>query len=154
MISIHLRPAQITDAPALANLLHAQNAFATVIAESMEFTTQRVASRLQEAIPERDTILVAEVNNTVVAYGAVRWFPGLILPGPDAYLSELFVLPEFRGMQIGSQILAKLRAEASSRKATRLWCINFRERDSYKRAYYKKSGWEEKDIAVFFQQIP
>ena len=123
------------------------------MAEAEAETIARVRLRLEESLPQRDTILVAEQEGIILGYAAVRWFPGLILPGPDAYLSELFLLPDSTGHGIGSQLLTHLRAEARERKATRLWCINFKARPSYQRSYYRKSGWDEQDIAVFFTKL-
>lgn len=148
-----IRQARPEDAHGIANVLHAQQVFTAMLMATMDETAIRTSERLQNVISERDTIYVATQGDTILGYGAVRWFQGFILPGPEAYLSELFVLPEFRGQKVGSHLLAKLRQDAIDRGCTRLWCINLRSRDSYQRGYYRKSGWEEKDIAVFFDSL-
>lgn len=148
-----IRPAQVDDAQGIACVLHAQQVFSAMLLPTHQETAERTAERLRVNDPKYDSVYVAIQYGQVVGYGAVRWLNGLILPGPDAYLSELFVVPEFRSRKIGSTILAKLREEAIDRGSTRLWCINLRTRDSYQRGYYKKSGWEEKDIAVFFDAL-
>lgn len=145
-----IRPAQVDDALGIASVLHAQQVFSAMLLPTPQETAERTAERLRENDPKHDTVYVAINDGQVVGYGAVRWLNGLILPGPDAYLSELFVSPEFRSKKIGSALLAKLRKDAINRGSIRLWCINLRARDSYQRGYYKKSGWEEKDIAIFF----
>ena len=151
--SILIRPAQEEDALGIAEVLHAQQTFASSLMPNPEETAARTAKRLEAMDADHETVYVAALGNQLIAYGAVRWLHSFILPGPDAYLSELFVLPEHRSQHIGSQLLAKLHEEAKERGSTRLWCINLRTRESYQRGYYKKCGWEEKDIAVFFNYL-
>jgi ribosomal protein S18 acetylase RimI-like enzyme len=150
---ILIRNVQIDDALGIANVLHSQQVFSAMLMPTPAETASRTRERIQSILPDRDSVYVAVLNNQIVGYGAVRWFNGFILPGVDAYLSELFVMPEFRSQKIGSQLLEALRQDAIVRGATRLWCINLRSRESYQRGYYRKSGWEEKDIAVFFDAL-
>lgn len=150
---IIIRPAQESDALGIAEVLHAQQVFSAMLLSSPQETAVRITERLRTGYPQYDSVYVAVHDQQIVGYGAVRWLNGLILPGPDAYLSELFVLPEFRSQGIGTALLSRFRQEAVERGSTRLWCINLRNRDSYQRGYYKKSGWEEKDIAVFFKTL-
>lgn len=150
-MSVFIRSAIPDDALAIAEILHAQNTFAHLADEPPDKTCQRVRERLESSIPSHDQVLVAVENDRVIGYGAVRWMPNLILRGPDGYLSELFLFPEARGKGVGPLLLDTFRAEAKHRQAERLWCINFRERDSYQRGFYRKSGWTERDIAVFME---
>lgn len=144
-----IRTADPSDAPAIASILHAQRVFSHLADEPVDKTCQRVRDRLEASIPTHDQILVARDDDRILGYGAVRWLPNLILRGPDGYLSELFLHPDARGRGVGTALLDAFRAEARRRGADRLWCINFRERESYQRGFYRKSGWTERDIAVF-----
>ena len=151
--SVIIRSAQVDDALGIAEVLHAQQVFSALLMPTPVETAERTAERLRVCNPQSESLYVAIHKQQVVGYGALRWWNSLILPGPDAYLSELFVLPDYRSQGIGSALLLRLRQDAVARGSTRLWCINLRNRDSYLRGYYKKSGWEEKDIAVFFDTL-
>ncbi len=150
-VDYEIRQANPLDSQGIASLLRAQNIFKHMQNESEEQTAERIRARIESSTPSRDSILVAISGNKICGYGAVRWMPNLILRGIDGYLSELFVHPDSTGRKIGTKILNSFRLEASTRKAERLWCINLRDRESYNRQYYLKSGWEERDIAVFVE---
>lgn len=150
-MTVQIRAADPVDSVAIAEILHAQMAFAHLLDEPPDQTAGRIRQRLFSSIPSHDQVLVALEGDRVVGYGAVRWMPNLILRGPDGYLSELFLHPAVCGHGIGTSLLDAFRAEAKKRQADRLWCINFRDRDSYRRGFYRKSGWTERDIAVFME---
>jgi len=65
-------------------------------------------------------------------------------------VSELFVREEFRGQKIGSQLLEAVKVEARNRGCFHLMLLNLRKRDSYKRQFYPKHGWEERPDAANF----
>ncbi len=118
--------------------LHTQQVFSAILLPTPQETAERTAERLRENDPKHNTIYVAISDGQVVGYGAVRWLNGLTY-------HQSSVLKK-----IGSALLTKLQKDAIDRGSIRLWCINLRARDSYQRGYYKKSGREEKDIAIFF----
>lgn len=153
-LTLLIREAVLDDAEGIADLLRAQGIFEHIDREPEKGTAARLRKRLKEALPTHDTILVALEMGKIVGYGAVRWMPNLILKGPDGYLSELFLRPEATGKGIGTRILERFDEEAKRRGAERLWCINLRDRESYSRSYYRKQGWEERDIAVFMHRYP
>ncbi len=96
-------------------------------------------------------ILVAELpSGEVAGYCAVHWLPYLILTGPEGYVSELFIKEEFRGQGVGSQLLETIKAKARDRGCSRLMLLNMRKRESYKRQFYSKQGWEERSEAANF----
>ena len=74
----------------------------------------------------------------------------MFLPGPSAYLSELFVLPAARGRGIGTELLEHVIAGAKTRKASRIMLNNNREKDSYERGFYLKHGFEERSTMANF----
>jgi GNAT superfamily N-acetyltransferase len=80
----------------------------------------------------------------------VHWLPYLLLPGPEGYVSELFLRESSRGLGIGGQLIETVKAEALKRNCSRLMLLNLRKRESYKRGFYKKQGWEERQEAVNF----
>ncbi len=97
------------------------------------------------------TLLVAAGDEgQLLGYAAVHWIPDLFLPGPEGYLSELFVDPDARGLGIGGALLDAIVSKARDRGCSRLQLINFRHRESYVRGFYAKHGWEERPTAANF----
>ena len=86
----------------------------------------------------------------VLGYAAGHLLPYLFLSCPEGYISELFVLAKGRAMGIGTRLLEEVKTEARERGCSRLRLLNSRRRESYKRGYYRKLGWEErKEMADF-----
>ncbi|MBC8524039.1 MAG: GNAT family N-acetyltransferase [Chlorobium phaeobacteroides] len=84
----------------------------------------------------------------------MQWLPYLVLPAPEGYVSELFVAESWRGQGIGKQLLATAEEEAKTRGCSRLMLCNNRDRDSYRRGFYQKLGWEERaSIANFIFRL-
>lgn len=145
-MNIQIRKAEAADVPAIANLLRSLGFFARISAETLETTQQRVRTHLAlAAADDSHLILVAETAaGEIAGYCAAHWLPYLILPGPEGYVSELFVQESFRGQGIGGQLLDSIKAEAKQRGCSRLMLLNLRKRESYQRRFYPKQGWEER----------
>jgi N-acetylglutamate synthase-like GNAT family acetyltransferase len=155
-MDIQIRKAKMTDVPAISNLLRSLNLFAHINHEEIQFTQQRVHRHLELCISDDShLILVAQTaNGDITGYCAVHWLPYLILAGPEGYISELFIKEEFRGRGIGNILLEEIKVEAQNRGCSRLMLLNIRNRDSYKRQFYTKHGWEERpDAANFVFQL-
>ncbi len=150
--NLHIRDASIDDAASIASILRAIGDFPHVNAESHADTTRRIRTRIDNSISSHDQILVASVDGEICGYGAMRWLQNLLLNGIDGYLSELFIHPLHAGKNVGTSIIGEFRKEAKRRKAERIWCINLKNRESYRRGFYKKMGWEERNIAVFMEK--
>lgn len=86
----------------------------------------------------------------LASYASVHWLPYLIHAGPEGYVSELFVAEAARGQRLGSRLLATIEAEARGRGCARLQLLAFRTRDSYRRRFYPKAGWEERPDGASF----
>jgi GNAT superfamily N-acetyltransferase len=96
-------------------------------------------------------VYVAETEEGEIAgYAAVHWLPYLLLLGPEGYVSELFIRESDRGQGIGTQLLEVVKQEAEARGCARLMLLNMHERESYRRGFYKKQGWEERPDAANF----
>ena len=145
-MDIQIRKAAASDVPAITNLLRALGFFARINAESAETTQARILKHLAlAAADDSHLILVAETPaGEIAGYCAAHWLPYLILPGPEGYVSELFVDEAFRGQGIGGQLLDAVKAEAQQRGCSRLMLLNLRKRESYQRRFYPKQGWEER----------
>jgi len=80
----------------------------------------------------------------------VHWLSYLFLPGPEGYVSELFLRPSARGQGLGASLLETVKAEAQERGAYRLSLLNNKSRESYERGFYTKQGWEERPLMANF----
>ncbi len=147
-----IRKATPPDAPAIVEIVRGVAWFTHLEAEPVAVTEQRVLDLLDlDGTNPSHSLYVAEDSaGTVVGYVAVHWFPYLFLPGPEGYVSELFVREDARGQGVGSQLLATVRREAEERGCFRLMLLNNRHRESYQRRFYEKAGWQERDWLVSF----
>lgn len=149
--NILIREAQREDASAIAAILRTLGWVERMKNETAVTTEQHVAHMLELAAREDcNTVLVAERNDgTVVGYLAVHWFPNL-MRGLDGYVSELFVHPDATGQGAGSRLIEAVRMHATRRGCARLILMNRRIRESYRRGFYAKHGWEELRDGAFF----
>jgi len=152
MTKILVRLATAEDAAGLASLLRSIGWFGRISEEPPEKTMEEVTAALAQALAgDSHAVWVAEgADGHVLAYAAAHWLPYLFLPGPEGYLSELFVREEARGQGIGSRLLEAVKAEAKRRGCSRLQLVNFRQRESYQRGFYAKAGWEERPDGASF----
>ncbi|MBN2388148.1 MAG: GNAT family N-acetyltransferase [Anaerolineales bacterium] len=147
-----IRLARSGDAPALADLIRELGMFAYLAAEPAQATGVRVAEHLSMCLADDSHLVcVAEDGDGVIAgYVAVHWLPYLILAGPEGYVSELFVRELARGQGLGARLLEAVEVEARRRGCTRLMLLNMRPRESYRRGFYAKRGWQERPEAANF----
>lgn len=147
-----IRQATIQDAPALTQLLRELNYFHQLEEQSYEETLLQVEHQLEADLStDTHTLYVAEdENGKLSGYATVHWLPYLFLPGPEGYVSELFVSPKSRGQGSGTRLLETIRQEAQQRGCSRLSLINMRQRESYQRGFYKSRGWQESPEAANF----
>lgn len=144
-----IRRAKPADAPAIAAILRELveefGWFPLLKDEPAAETEARVARHLDLCLADDShTVLVAENSaGAVIGYISVHWLPYLMLPGPEGYVSELFILESERGKGIGRKLLDTIREEALGRGCTRLHLVTAREgRDAYD--IYLKWGWTER----------
>jgi GNAT superfamily N-acetyltransferase len=149
--NILIREARQEDASAIAAILRTLGWVERLKNETVVTTEQHVAHMLELAAREDcNTVLVAERNDgVVVGYLAVHWFPNL-MRGLDGYVSELFVHPDATGQGAGSRLIETVRMYATRRGCARLLLMNRRIRESYRRGFYAKHGWEELRDGAFF----
>ena len=151
-MEIDIRKAQPGDAMGIAAILRGLEWITRFAAEPIEATAQRVAHHLELCHADGShTVYVAENEGGEIAgYAAVHWLPYLLLLGPEGYVSELFIREADRGQGIGTQLLETVKKEAEARGCARLMLLNMHERESYRRGFYKKQGWEERPDAANF----
>lgn len=124
-MSTHIRKAHLQDVAALTALLKSLGWFALLASESSEATQERIAHHLTLChADESHSIYVAEQDSEIVGYIAVHWLPYLFLPGPECFVSELFVCESVRRQGLGTQLLEAVKAEAQVRGCSRLMSVN------------------------------
>ncbi len=151
-MTITIRKAELSDVPAITDLVRGLNLFAHVKAETPEQSSECITRHLGLCLADDShSIYVAETDRGEIAgYGAVHWLPYLILAGPEGYVSELFLRDSFRGQGIGRDLLDVIKQEAKTRGCARLMLLNMRSRESYQRQFYAKQGWQEREDAANF----
>ncbi|MGB0922524.1 MAG: GNAT family N-acetyltransferase [Alphaproteobacteria bacterium] len=95
-------------------------------------------------------LLLAEIKGSMVGFCVMHRIPVPILGGTEGYISDLFVRADARGHDVGHRLLE--RAEEISRVEgfLRLHVINYRERESHKREFYPKLGFQEREDTADF----
>lgn len=151
-MDVEIRRARAEDAPAIAELLREIGYFERINREAPETTRERVARHLALCGADGShSVYVAEgPQGGIAGYGAVHWLPYLILSGPEGYVSELFLREAARGQGIGAKLLEAIKAEAGERGCARLCLLNRKDRESYRRGFYAKQGWEERELMANF----
>jgi GNAT superfamily N-acetyltransferase len=151
-MEFHIRKAQASDAEALTRLIRGIGWFERFNAEPFDAACDRLASHLDLCTADDSHSVYVAVNASaeLLGYVSVHWLPYLFLPGPEGFVSELFVQNAQRGMGIGARLLDMVVQEARARGCARLQLINFRHRESYQRQFYTKQGWEERPLAANF----
>jgi GNAT superfamily N-acetyltransferase len=150
-MTIQIRNANAHDAQALAELLQDVGWFEAFKHEPLDLMAPRVQRQIEQCLDDNShSIFVAESEGEILGYGSVHWLPYLFLPGPEGYISELFVRESARGAGLGGKLLEAIQAEARARGCARLSLINLRNRESYARRFYEKAGWEERSEAANF----
>ena len=147
-----IRSARAEDAPAIAVLLAALGDLPMLAGEDVADVAAR---HVPVAVASPDTtLLVVEDDRGLIGYANVHWVRDLFMPGPEGYLSELFILESHSGRGIGSEVLAMIEAEARERGAFRLSVLNAKRRASYERRFYEQHGWVERpEIANFVRWL-
>lgn len=151
-MDIQIRKATDQDAPVIAELLRTVGLFAHINAETPRATLDHVSRhlRLCQADDSHSVYVAHHPAGEILGYCAVHWLPYLILSGPEGYVSELFLRESSRGHGVGGLLLETVKAEARERGCSRLMLLNLRDRESYKRGFYRKQGWQERPEAINF----
>jgi GNAT superfamily N-acetyltransferase len=152
-----IRAATENDAAAIAAIVHAMGELRSVASQAISVTEDTVRLNLARmGTSGTSTAYVAEgAAGPIVGYCAVHWVPFLFFAGGEAYVTELFVGPADSGKGIGSKLIATVIEESKRRGCSRVSLLNGRDGESYRREFYKKLGWVERDrMANFVFPLP
>jgi ribosomal protein S18 acetylase RimI-like enzyme len=134
-----IRLARPEDAPVVGRLLHAFN---------IEFgeptpTPEVIAGRAAPLIESRElTVLLA--GDAPDGFAALRFRPSIYTGALDAYLEELYVVPERRGRGFGRALLETAIDHARERGAAHIE-LNTSEDDAAARALYESAGFTNRE---------
>jgi GNAT superfamily N-acetyltransferase len=134
-----IRLASAADAPAFGRLLHAFN---TEFGESTP-DADVIAARAAPLI-ESGEVTVLFTGDGPDGFAELRFRPSLYTGAFDAYLEELYVVPERRGRGLGRALLEAAMEHARERGAARM-DLGTSETDVAARALYESAGFTNRE---------
>ncbi len=131
----------------MAAVVHAMSEVHSVASESVAATAGKMEHNLRQAAASGcSTAYVAETpGGEIAGYCAVHWVAFLFFSGGEAYVTELFVRPRDSGKGVGTKLLDTVVAEARERGCSRLSLLNGRDSEAYRRGFYARRGWIERE---------
>lgn len=138
--SMLIRPADEQDIPAIIKLL-SELGYNLDDSPAFRRTWKEIFS------DPKMGIVVADDEGTIAGYLAYSFRPQLRLLGLSMEIDELSVLSSYRGRGIGADLIEFAKDLAKSKSIKRIILSTNRERDSYKRNFYQKNGFQEKNSA-------
>ena len=134
-----IRLAEAADAPAFGRLLHAFN---TEFGEETP-VADVIAARAVPLISSGEvTVLLA--GDGPDGFAELRFRPSLYTGALDAYLEELYVVPERRGQGLGRALLEAAMGHARERGAARI-DLGTSEADVAALALYESAGFTNRE---------
>ena len=144
MAGVQIRSASERDSDKISGLIISLSILPWVREVPSEDIIANIRDKFK-AMGSSTRIFVAETNSgNIVGYGSITLIPNLLLEGKEGYVSELFVADNSRGIGIGTDILRRMEEYARENGCSRLSLLNLEDRESYRRSYYPKRGWQER----------
>ena len=134
-----IRLATTADAPAFGRLLHAFNAEFGEPTPDAETIAERAAPLI-----ESGEVMVLLGGNGPDGFAQLRFRPSLYTGALDAYLEELYVVPERRGHGLGRALLEAAMRYAKERGAAHI-DLGTSEDDVAARALYESAGFTNRE---------
>jgi ribosomal protein S18 acetylase RimI-like enzyme len=134
-----IRLAIAADALAFGRLLHAFNAEFEETTPSADMIAERAAPLI-----ESGEVTVLFAGDGPAGFAELRFRPSLYTGALDAYLEELYVVPERRGQGIGRALLEAAMKHARERGAARI-DLGTSEDDVAARALYESAGFTNRE---------
>jgi ribosomal protein S18 acetylase RimI-like enzyme len=134
-----IRLASAADAPAFGRLLHAFNIEFGESTPDAEVIAERAAPLI-----ESGEVTVLFTGDGPDGFAELRFRPSLYTGALDAYLEELYVVPERRGRGLGRALLEAAMEHARERGAARM-DLGTSETDVAARALYESAGFTNRE---------
>lgn len=134
-----IRLARAADTSVFGSLLHAFNTEFGESTPSADVIAERAAPLI-----ERGELTVLLARDGADGFAVVRFRPSIYTGALDAYLEELYVVPERRGRGFGRTLLETAMAHARERGAAHME-LNTSEADAAARALYESAGFTNRE---------
>lgn len=122
MPAIEIRNAVEADAGLILSLIAGLAEYER-LADSVVATESMIRESLFGATPQAE-VIIAEVDGVAAGFALFFHNYSTFLARRGLYLEDLFVLPAFRGLGLGTRLLVRLAAIAEERKCGRLeWSV-------------------------------
>lgn len=138
MVDSQVRLANLSDRHILLSLLIAFNEHLQMPIASPEKLYAALTKLMKD--PMCDFILAVAANESGVAYTQIRYFYSLWSLGLEAKLEDVYVIPEVRGLGVGSRLLA-FSIEQARQRQCRLIALNTNERNIAAKTLYTQNGF-------------
>ena len=134
-----IRLATPADAPVLGRLLHAFNTEFDEPTPDADVIAERAAPLI-----ESGEVTVLFAGDGPDGFASLRFRPSLYTGALDAYLEELYVVPERRGHGLGRALLEAAMEHAAARGAAHI-DLGTSETDVAARALYESAGFTNRE---------
>ncbi len=104
------------------------------------------------ANPQHGHVWLIELDGTVVGYMAVCFGYSLEFGGRDAFVDEIYLLPEARGQGIGTQAM-QVMIETCRSNGIQAVHLEVSPDNESAISYYEKSGFERRDFSIMSRVI-
>lgn len=140
-MSISLIPATQDDLNRVLHYVRAYHEF-----EGVRLSDEQRTAAINELVSSSDMgrIFLIEVERTTIGYIAVCFGFSIEFVGRDAFIDEMFIVPDYRGRGYGREVLERVKQELKSInvKALHLEVA----RDNYKaQRLYRGAGFEDRE---------
>ena len=117
--------------------------------ESQKFDRKKVFESI--LLNENQKVFVVHSSDQKSIHALISYsvLPQLRLSGLKMEIDELVVSPEKRGSGLGSELIKFVMMKAREMKVKKIIVSTNKNRESYKRSFYKKLGFVEKNSAFF-----
>jgi len=141
-MQITIRPANQSDAAALARLIEEFNSDDRTITVTLE----QAASRLAACVGVETTML-AEIEGQVAGFACLRLVPFMSGDEPYAELSDLFVAAPYRRRGVGRALIARVEQMAHASGAREIVILTGFD-NTVAQALYRAMGYEDYALAL------
>lgn len=143
-----VRRAGVADAPTVANFARAFHA-----EDNHPLSDEGVAGlllMLEPGFPE-GLVLLLEIDGAAQGYGVLSFCYGYEHGGPESFVEDIYVVPEWRSRGLGQKLLAALEneARAAGRRAIHLEVMPGNRAENW----YRRQGWRSRGSQLLTKPI-
>ncbi len=122
----------------------------TITLEQEESICYQLTTLLKQKNP---LTLVAVVNSNILGFINGHIIPFPLIMGQECYISCLLVSSESRGLGVGKKLIKEIEVLSRDLGCSRINLNNPKDAESYKRSFYNKEGYSERDHFANFVKI-